>query len=189
MDGAGGGGLPPQHRGPTGVARLLHEAGIPSTDGASRARGVARQHRSSVYREPVTPEVQCLLPRRPPIQSGERESHSNVRLVPGNPPARGRPPDPSLPAARARRQAAVGRYTVGSGADVQELAPLAGHSQWQPRNRPNSGRFEGTALRSTLRRQNPPTQVRVGGFSVLVSSGSAGTRFPDHALSTPEPSR
>jgi len=64
MDGAGGGALPPQHRGATGVARLLHEAGIPSTDGASRARGVARQHRSSVYREPVTPEVQCLLPRR-----------------------------------------------------------------------------------------------------------------------------
>jgi len=145
MDGAGGGALPPQHRGPTGVARLLHEAGIPSTDGASRARGVARQHRSSVYREPVTPEVQCLLPRRPPIQSGERESHSNVRLVPGNPPARGRPPDPSLPAARpdgkprldATRSAVVQTFKnlrrsqdIHSGS--RETAPIAADSRARP---------------------------------------------------------
>ena len=46
------------------VARLLHEAGIWGTDGGIRACAVARQHRSSLCREPCTCAVECLLPRR-----------------------------------------------------------------------------------------------------------------------------
>ena len=59
------GALPPSAPRPNRrVARLLHEAGIRSAGGADRARAAARQHRSSVYREPVTPEVERSQPRR-----------------------------------------------------------------------------------------------------------------------------
>ena len=39
----------------------------------------------------------------------------------------------------------VGRYTVGSCAEVQQFGPFAEHSQWRPRIRTNSARFEATA--------------------------------------------
>ena len=54
-----------QHRGPSPrVARLLHEAGIRSTDGANRAHDVAAAPFFGVPRALYPSGVQCSLPRR-----------------------------------------------------------------------------------------------------------------------------